>query len=505
MVKQVVIVGGGFAGINCAKLLGNRPELQVTLIDRRNYHLFQPLLYQVAMAGLSSADIAAPIRGLLSRYENARVVQGEAQQIDVAGRRVVTNAGTYAFDYLVLATGAQHAYFGHEEWEERAPGLKTLEQATEIRARVLRAFERAECEPDPQKRRALLTFIVVGGGPTGVELAGAIGEMSRFTLARDFRHIDPKLTRIVLLEAGPRILPSFEPELAGRATRELENLGVQVWTNSCVSRITESGVYVGEEHMSAQNVLWAAGVQASGLGRWLGVPLDPRGRVVVGPDLTIPGHPNVFVLGDLACCRPPGSAQPLPGVATVALQQGRYVGRTILGDLSGKARVAFRFRDKGQMAAIGRRRAILQAGRFRSAGLVAWLMWLMVHIYYLSGFKNRLFVLMQWGWSYLTFARGARLIVERNDWRSYPSGQEPRAAHAAPSALVPGSMPSSAIPSSAIPSSAMAPSSAPPSSLPAPSSLLAPPSSVPAPLAPATGGARPMADATLLAQLRSSM
>jgi NADH:quinone reductase (non-electrogenic) len=418
MMKRVLIVGGGFAGINCAKLLGNRSDIQITLIDRRNYHLFQPLLYQVAMAGLSSADIAAPIRGLLSRYRNAHVIHAEAQQIDVVGHKVVTSEGDYPFDYLVLATGAQHSYFGHEEWEERAPGLKTLEQAEEIRGRVLRAFEQAEAERDPQKRRALLTFIVIGGGPTGVELAGAIGEMSRFTLARDFRHIDPKLTRIVLLEAGARILPSFEAELAGRATRELENLGVQVWTNSCVSRITESGVYVGEEHMSAANVLWAAGVQASGLGRFLNTPLDSRGRVMVGPDLTIPNHPDVFVLGDLAHCRPAGSAQPLPGVATVALQQGVYVARAILGDLAGTPRSAFTFSDKGQMAAIGRRRAIVQVGRWRSAGMVAWLMWLMVHIYYLSGFRNRLFVLMQWGWSYLTFARGARLIVERN-WRSY--------------------------------------------------------------------------------------
>jgi NADH:ubiquinone reductase (H+-translocating) len=437
--KRVVIVGGGFAGINCAKLLGKRADLQVTLIDRRNYHLFQPLLYQVAMAGLSSADIAAPIRGLMSRYANTHVVHAEAQRIDVAERQVHTSAGAYAYDYLVLATGAQHAYFGNEEWEERAPGLKTLEQADEIRGRVLRAFENAECEPDPQKRRALLTFIVVGGGPTGVELAGAIGEMSRFTLARDFRRIDPKLTRIVLLEAGPRILPSFEAGLAGRATRELENLGVQVWTNSCVSRITETGVYVGEEHMSAATVLWAAGVSASALGRGLSVPLDTRGRVMVGEDLTIVGRPEVFVLGDLAHFRPEGSEQALPGIATVALQQGRYAGRTIIGDLEGQPRTAFTFRDKGQMAAIGRRRALVQVGRWRSAGMLAWLMWLMVHIYYLSGFRNRLFVLMQWGWSYLTFARGARLIVDRN-WRSYNRDAAPAQASASePTAKAPAS------------------------------------------------------------------
>jgi NADH:quinone reductase (non-electrogenic) len=458
MTKRVLIIGGGFAGINCAKLLGNREGVEVTLIDRRNYHLFQPLLYQVAMAGLSSADIAAPIRGLLSGYKNARVIHAEAQKIDVAAREVVTSAGKYPYDYLVLATGAQHSYFGHEEWEEHAPGLKTLEQATEIRGRVLRAFERAEAEQDPQKRRALLTFIVVGGGPTGVELAGAIGEMSRFTLARDFRTIDPKLTRIVLLEAGPRILPSFDAELAGRATRELENLGVQVWTNSCVSRITENGVYVGEEHMSATTVLWAAGVQASGLGRFLSTPLDPRGRVLVGADLTIPKHAEVFVLGDLAHCRPQGSAQPLPGVATVALQQGLYVARTILEDLAGVPRKAFSFDDKGQMAAIGRRRALVQAGRWRSAGMVAWLMWLAVHIYYLSGFRNRLFVLLQWGWSYLTFARGSRLIVDRN-WRSYPTAQP---SEAQPSEAPAASVQPAAVEPAAVPLSTPAPHSAPP-------------------------------------------
>ncbi len=416
--KRVVIVGGGFAGINCAKVLGHRPDIKVVLIDRRNYHLFQPLLYQVAMAGLSPCDIATPIRGLMSRYENVHVVQGDVTRIDVADRAVHSNAGTYDYDYLVLATGAQHAYFGQEHWEEHAPGLKTLEQATEIRRRVLSAFESAECEPDVDRRRALMTFVVVGGGPTGVELAGAIGEMSRFTLARDFRNIDPKLTRIVLVEAGPRILPSFAPALASRATRELEQLGVQLWTNSRVTRISPRGVYVGEEHLTASTVLWAAGVQASPLGRDLGVARDPQGRVLVGDDLSIPERAEVFVVGDQAHYRPEGAQQALPGVATVALQQGRHVAANILADAAGTPRQPFRFRDKGQMAAIGRRRAVMQRGRFHSAGAFAWLMWLLVHIYFLSGFKSRLIVLMQWGWSYLTFARGSRLIVSR-DWRSY--------------------------------------------------------------------------------------
>lgn len=417
--KRVVIVGGGFAGINCARDLGKHSDTKVTLIDRRNYHLFQPLLYQVAMAGLSPCNIATPIRGLMSSYDNVHVIQGEVTGIDVAGRIVQSTAGAYGYDYLVLATGAQHAYFGQEHWEAHAPGLKTLEQATEIRRRVLSAFEEAECEPNADRRRALLTFIVVGGGPTGVELAGAIGEMSRFTLARDFRNIDPKLTRIVLVEAGSRILPSFEPTLASRVTRELEQLGVQLWTNSRVTRISPRGVYVGEEHLTASTVLWAAGVQASPLGRDLGVPRDPQGRVLVGADLTIPGHPEVFVVGDQSHCKPAGAARPLPGVATVALQQGRYVAAAILSDLKSAVRAPFVFHDKGQMAAIGRRRAVMQRGRWRSAGVFAWLMWLLVHIYFLSGFKNRLFVLMQWTWSYLTFARGSRLIVS-GEWRSYP-------------------------------------------------------------------------------------
>jgi NADH dehydrogenase len=424
--KRVVIVGGGFAGINCARLLGNRPDLKVVLIDRRNYHLFQPLLYQVAMAGLSPCDIATPIRGLMSPFHNTHVVQGEVSGIDVHSRMVYSSAGAYGYDYLVLATGAQHAYFGQEHWEPHAPGLKTLEQATEIRRRVLSAFEQAECEPDANRRRALLTFVVVGGGPTGVELAGAIGEMSRFTLAKDFRNIDPKLTRIVLVEAGPRVLPNFDPGLASRATRELEQLGVQLWTHARVTRISPRGVYVGEEHLSASTVLWAAGVQASHLGKDLGVPRDPQGRVLVAADLSVPGRPEVFVVGDQAHCRPEGAERALPGVATVAIQQGIYVAQTILADGAGTRRQPFVFRDKGQMAAIGRRRAVMQRGRFRSAGVFAWLMWLFVHIYFLSGFKNRLFVLLQWSWSYLTFSRGSRLIESR-DWRSYP--ESPVALH----------------------------------------------------------------------------
>jgi NADH dehydrogenase len=411
--RRAVIVGGGFAGINCAKRLGDVAELEVLLVDQRNHHLFQPLLYQVAMAGLSPADIAVPIRTLLSSG-NTFVMQARVEGIALAERRLHTSAGDVAYDTLLLATGAQHSYFGREEWEAYAPGLKTLEQATEIRRRVLHAFESAEVESDTSRRRALLTFVVVGGGPTGVELAGALGEMSRFTLSRDFRRIDPKLTRIILIEAGPRILPSFSLRLSSRAVRDLEQLGVQVWTESMVTRVSGEGVQVGAEQIEARTVLWAAGVRASPLGASLGVPVDAQGRVLVGPDLTIPGHPEVFVAGDLAHLKQEGRI--LPGVATVALQQGRYVARAM--QQSPADREPFVYWDKGQMATIGRRRAVLESGGVRLAGFAAWIAWLLVHIYYLTGFRNRILVLIQWAWSYFTFARGARLIVEKS-WRSY--------------------------------------------------------------------------------------
>ncbi len=478
MKKRVVIVGAGFAGLNCAKRLGSRRDVDVVVIDRRNHHLFQPLLYQVATAGLSPADIAVPIRGLLSRYDNIRVVQAEVTDItlsstpsrspsagdgngkphataqageagngdggamqplphrgatqeepEVAGL-VHTHDRAYPFDYLLLAAGAQHAYFGHEGWEPHAPGLKTLEQATEIRRRILLAFETAELAKDMEARRAALTFVVVGGGPTGVELAGAIGEMSRYTLSKDFRSIDPKLTRIILLEAGPRILQSFPDDLAATAVRDLERIGVQVWADSPVSNVTPDGVAVGRERVRANTVLWAAGVRASETGGVLGVPRDRAGRVLVGADLTIPGHPHVFVAGDQAHTLGP-EGKPLPGVATVALQQGKYVARTILDEAAGKPRSDFAYRDKGQMATIGRRRAILESGALKLDGVLAWLAWLVVHIYYLSGFRNRLLVLLQWSWSYMTFARGARLIVDK-EWRSYADAGREEHGHAAP-------------------------------------------------------------------------
>jgi NADH dehydrogenase len=419
--KRVVVVGGGFAGLNVAKALGRSAAVDLWLVDRRNHHVFQPLLYQVAMAGLSPAEIAVPIRSLLSGYRTVSVIQGEVGKIVLDDRVVCGDFGQLPYDYLVLATGSQHAYFGHERWEPYAPGLKTLEQATEIRRRVLTAFELAERETDPERRKRQLTFAIVGGGPTGVELAGAIGEMSRFTLAKDFHNIDPKLTRVILIEAGPRILPSFVPELASRATRDLETLGVQVWTNSRVTDVTAEGVQVGDEHIGTCTVLWAAGVRASDLGALPGAERDGQGRVTVDKDLSLPGHPEVFVLGDLACTRG-ADGQPLPGIAPVALQEGRHAARVILSELAGRPRPPFVYRDKGQMATIGRSRAVVQLPRFRFTGWFAWFTWLVIHIYYLSGFKNRLFVLIQWAFAHLTFSRGARLIVQKT-WRSYPDAE----------------------------------------------------------------------------------
>lgn len=417
MAKRVVIVGGGFAGLNAAQGLVNAPDIDVTLLDERNHHLFQPLLYQVATAGLSPADIAAPIRGVLSGARNVTVLRERALDVDRDAREVVTDAGAHGYDYLILACGSKHAYFGHEEWEPFAPGLKTLEQATEIRRRILTAFEEAEKEQDTERKRAQLTFAVVGGGPTGVELAGAIGEMSRFTLARDFRNADPTLARIILIEAGPRILPSFDLHLSRRAARDLESLGVHIWTDSPVTHIDADGVDVGLERLPCRTVLWAAGVRASSLGQVLGAKLDRQGRVVVNADLSLPGAPDIFVAGDQAHVQGP-SGVPLPGMAPAALQQGRYLARRIRALVRGGTGPDFQFLDKGQMATIGRRRAILQSGRFKLAGLTAWVSWLVVHIYYLVGFKNRLFVVLQWAWSYWTYRRGARLIVGKR-WRFY--------------------------------------------------------------------------------------
>jgi len=416
---EVLIVGGGFAGLRAARDLGSIAGIDVTLFDSRNHHLFQPLLYQVATAGLSPAEIAAPIRSILSAHRNIRVLDERVEGVDLDRRRILTRDADHAYDVLILACGARHSYFGHPEWEEYAPGLKTLAQATEIRTRVLRAFEEAEKQADPERQRALLTFVVVGGGPTGVELAGAIGEMSRFTLARDFRRIDPTLARVILIEAGGRILPAFAPELASRAVRDLESLGVQVWTQSAVTKIDGTGVEIGNERVETGTALWAAGVEASKLNLDLGQDLDRQGRVHVRADLSLPRHPEVFVAGDQASVAGP-DGRPLPGVAPVAMQQGAYLARRIKAWVRDEPFTEpFVYTDKGHMATIGRRRAVLQLGRLQLGGFIAWLTWLVVHVYYLVGFKNRIFVVLQWAWAYLTYRRGARLIVDR-EWRDHP-------------------------------------------------------------------------------------
>ena len=416
---QVLIIGGGFAGLNAAKALGRVKDVEVTIVDKSNHHLFQPLLYQVAMAGLSPADIAAPIRSLLARYRNTRVLQGEVLKINLAEKNVQTSFGSLPFDYLIVCCGARHSYFKHEEWEEFAPGLKTLEQATEIRRRVLSAYESAERSPDPAERKRLLTFVIVGGGPTGVELAGAIGEMSRFTLARDFRNIDATSARVILIESGDRILSMFDESLGTRATRDLEQLGVQVWTNSLVTKIDAQGVEVGStERIQSATVLWAAGVQASPLGRDSGLEVDRQGRIIVEPDLSLKAFPNVFVAGDQANFSHQ-TGKPLPGIAPVATQQGAFIAKLIRRELKGQPREPFKYFDKGQMATIGRSRAIVQVGKIKVTGFIAWLMWLLVHVYFLTGFENRLLVVLQWGWSYLSFRRGARLIVSK-EWRQHP-------------------------------------------------------------------------------------
>jgi len=423
--KHIVIVGGGFAGLNAAKVLGNQAGIRITLVDRHNHHLFQPLLYQVAMAALSPAEIAAPIRHILAKYRNITVLQDEVTAVDLAGRRLIAKECTLTYDYLLLACGTRHSYFDHEEWEEFAPGLKTIEQATEIRRRVLTAFEAAERTSNPAEQCRHLTFVIVGGGPTGVELAGAIGEMSRFTLAQDFRNINPKLARIIIIEAGPRILPSFSNNLADEATRDLKQLGVQVWTGSPVTAMDRNGVQVGQARVEASTILWAAGVQAAQLNLQPGVRTDRLGHILVEPDLSIPNYPEVFVAGDQACFTH-GRTAPLPGLAPVALQQGRAIARNILREATGLTRRPFHYIDKGQMATIGRNKAIVEIGRLRFGGFFAWLTWLVVHIFSLIGFENRLFVTMRWAWSFFNFRRGARLIVNK-EWRFYqPDNRQDR-------------------------------------------------------------------------------
>lgn len=415
--KRVVVIGAGFGGLKVARELSDRKGLDVVIIDRSNHHLFQPLLYQVATAGLDAGQIATPIRGIFTDSRNIRCLMAEVREIDLTKKIVFTKDETFEFDWLVMACGSETSYFGKDEWEDAAPGLKTLEQATEIRRRILTAFEQAERETDPVVVRRLLTFVVVGGGPTGVELAGAIGELSRFALSRDFRKIDPRGTRIILIEAGERILSTFHPSLSDRARRDLEKLGVAVWTKTRVTAIDKSGAQLGSERVEASTVLWAAGVKPSPLNAKLGVELDRSGRVQVQSDLSVPGFANVFVIGDQAGFQD-ASGKSLPGVAPVALQQGLCAARNICADQDGKPRADFRYRDKGQLATIGRKKAVMESGRVRLAGPIAWIAWLVVHIFYLIGFRNRLFVIIQWGLSYFNYRRGAQLILSR-EWHSF--------------------------------------------------------------------------------------
>jgi NADH dehydrogenase len=413
-VPHVVIIGGGFGGLTAAQSLKRAP-VRITVVDRTNHHLFQPLLYQVAMAGLSPAEIAAPIRSILRRQKNTSVLLAEATGVDLA-RQVVKlrddqREEELGYDYLVLATGGRTSYFGHDDWEKFAPGLKDLDDAVEIRRRVLLAFEAAEKEHDGGRRSELLTFVVVGGGPTGVELAGAVAELARFVLDRDFRTINPRSAEILLLEGGPRILPAFAPDLSLSAQRQLTKLGVKVRTNAQVTNIDEKGVYLGDEMIRAATVIWSAGVQATALTRSLGVELDRAGRVKIGPDLNIPGHPTAFAIGDMTIFHQDG--KPLPGVSPVAMQMGRLVARNIQNSLAGRPYQHFRYFDKGNMATIGRKAAIAEIGKLHLSGFIAWLAWLGVHIFFLIGFRNRFAVLFNWAWSYFTYQRGARLITGR--------------------------------------------------------------------------------------------
>jgi len=417
MPHHVVIIGGGFGGLYAAKALRRAP-VAVTLIDRRNFHLFQPLLYQVATGGLSPGEIASPLRYVLRHSQNTEVLLGEVVELDIAGRRVILRDGEAAYETLIVATGSSHHYFGNEQWARLAPGLKTIEDATEIRRRILLAFEKAEREPDGAARSAWLTFVVVGAGPTGVELAGALGEIANDTLRHDFRHIIPAESRILLLEGGGRVLPAYPADLSAQAEESLIRLGVRPMTGAVVTAIDETGVTVRrgnqEERIVTRTVLWAAGVAASPLGRMLadrgGAQLDRAGRVLVEPDLSIAGHPEILVIGDLANYSHQ-TGKPLPGVAPVAMQQGRYAAELVRGRLAGRIVAPFRYHDKGSLATIGRAAAVADFGRIHMHGMPAWLTWLFVHLLYLVEFDNRLLVIIQWAYNYITRNRGARLIT----------------------------------------------------------------------------------------------
>ncbi|MGI8438363.1 MAG: NAD(P)/FAD-dependent oxidoreductase [Chthoniobacterales bacterium] len=406
---HVIIIGSGFGGLEAAKALAGE-AVRLTVLDRTNYHLFQPLLYQVATAALSPADIAAPIRGILGKYENVDVTLADVRSIDVLAKTVDFGDRALPYDYLIVATGARHSYFGNEQWEKLAPGLKSLEDAIEVRRRLLLAFEYADRITDEAARNAAMTFAVIGGGPTGVEMAGAIAEISRYTLAQDFRHINPSSARVILIEGSDCVLSGFPEDLSKSALRQLQELGVEVRMGVHAKNLTEDGLEVAGEFIPCRVKIWAAGNAASALGRSLGAPLDKSGRVIVNEDLTIPDHPEVQVIGDLANFSHQGG-QPLPGVSPVAIQQGRHAARNILGMIEGRKAQRFWYWDKGSMATIGRNRAVADLNWVHFSGLPAWLAWLFVHVVFLVGFRNRVAVLLQWAWAYVTFNKGARLIT----------------------------------------------------------------------------------------------
>jgi NADH dehydrogenase len=410
-IPRVVIVGGGFAGLYAAKTLRHE-QIELTVLDRNNHNTFMPLLYQVAMAVLAPSEIASPIRWLLKKQKNTRVLLADVERIDVAKRVVIADGGKVEvpYDYLIVATGTRHAYFGHPEWEALAPGLKSIDDAREIRRRFLFAYESAEKAATEQERDELMTFVIVGGGPTGVELAGVLPEVGKRGIAGEFRRADTTRTRTILLEGGPRILPAFSEELSTEARRELTELGVEVRTGALVTRITPEAVYIGDERIPCRTVFWAAGNQASPLGKFLGAPLDRAGRVLVSPDLSVPGHPEIFVTGDLAVLEQDGTL--VPGVAPAAIQEGTCAGKNIKRLVRGKPTVPFRYWDKGNLATIGRHRAVAQFGDFGVTGFAAWFLWLFIHILYLAGFRNRLIVAIEWGYSYFTYQRGARVLSE---------------------------------------------------------------------------------------------
>jgi len=415
---RVIIIGAGFGGLEAAKKLAGE-AVRVTVVDRTNYHLFQPLLYQVATAALSPADIAAPVRAILSKCKNMEVTLAEVQSIDVNAKKVKMVDGELDYDYLIVATGARHSYFGHPEWEKLAPGLKSLEDAVEIRRRILMAFEYAERSSDEAARKAAMTFVVVGGGPTGVEMAGAIAEIARYTLAKDFRHIDPSQARVILVEGEPHVLAAFPEDLQISAMRQLVDLGVEVRTGIHATNLSEQGLQVGDEFIPCRVKIWAAGNNASFVGNSLGAPIDRVGRVIVNQDLTIPGHPEVQVIGDLANFSHQ-TGQPLPGVSPVAIQEGRHAARNVLAMIDGGKPQRFWYFDKGSMATIGRNKAVADLKLFHLSGIPAWLAWLFVHVIFLVGFRNRLAVLFQWAWAYFSFNKGARLIT-----RNFQSEQRP--------------------------------------------------------------------------------